>query len=150
MDFKLFEGLDPVETKKCNQCHKLLPITSFSFNSGASHRRAKCRDCENKFLQQRRKYKHLKPPLNHVCPICQKAEEECTGKGGKKARTWCLDHDHNTGSMRGWLCHECNRALGNFKDNIEILERALKYLNGELNDDDKDEDPYELLFGKVK
>lgn len=123
----LFIGLE-IETKKCNQCLKELPITSFGFNSGAKHRRSKCRPCEKKQVAQRRKFDYIKPPKNHSCPICQRNEEKCAGKGGKKVGTWCLDHDHKTGKFRGWLCHDCNRALGNFKDNINLLKRALNYL----------------------
>ena len=126
----LFEGLPEEETKTCNQCLQELPISGFPFNSGASHKRAKCKECEKEQVRQRKKYKHLKAPANHICPICQRNEEQCAGKGGKRVGTWCLDHDHKTGNMRGWLCHECNRALGNFKDNIELLKRALQYLEG--------------------
>lgn len=131
---ELFDGLDPVEEKTCNQCKQTLPITSFGFNSGASHRRAKCKRCEQSTAQQLKKYKHLKAPKEHTCPICQRTEAECAGRGGKRVGTWCLDHNHKTGIMRGWLCHDCNRALGNFKDNPELLERAIKYLNGGLDD----------------
>lgn len=39
-----------------------------------------------------------------------------------------VDHDHETGVIRGILCNTCNRALGMFKDNVEVLESAVKYL----------------------
>lgn len=39
-----------------------------------------------------------------------------------------IDHCHNTNKVRGILCHNCNLALGNFKDNIEFLSKAIKYL----------------------
>lgn len=41
-----------------------------------------------------------------------------------------LDHCHNTGQVRGLLCHNCNRALGLFKDNTVILSNAIEYLEG--------------------
>lgn len=40
----------------------------------------------------------------------------------------CFDHNHDTGQFRGWLCQNCNSALGFVKDNKEILERLIKYL----------------------
>lgn len=114
--------------KTCNQCGLELPLSMFSKNSGARHYRAKCKNCEKHQRQQRMKFRDYRPPDNHVCPICQKDEEQCRGKGGYKSGTWCLDHDHKTGKFRGWLCHECNRALGNFKDSENLLESALHYL----------------------
>lgn len=39
-----------------------------------------------------------------------------------------IDHCHKSGAVRGLLCHNCNRGLGLFKDNIESLKTAIKYL----------------------
>lgn len=39
-----------------------------------------------------------------------------------------VDHCHTKGHVRGLLCNKCNRALGSFHDNIEILENAIQYL----------------------
>jgi hypothetical protein len=40
----------------------------------------------------------------------------------------CVDHDHETKDVRGILCRRCNLALGQFRDNVELLENAVKYL----------------------
>lgn len=37
-------------------------------------------------------------------------------------------HCHEKDKFRGWLCGNCNIGLGNFKDNVEILEKAIEYL----------------------
>lgn len=42
-----------------------------------------------------------------------------------------VDHCHTTGNVRGLLCHNCNRALGLFHDNIEHLQQAITYLSKE-------------------
>lgn len=39
-----------------------------------------------------------------------------------------MDHNHESNKFRGMLCNHCNRGLGNFKDNIEILKKAILYL----------------------
>lgn len=40
-----------------------------------------------------------------------------------------VDHCHNSNIIRGLLCHTCNLVIGNSRDNIKILESAIKYLN---------------------
>lgn len=39
-----------------------------------------------------------------------------------------LDHDHQTGQLRGILCFRCNNALGDFDDDISLLQQAVGYL----------------------
>jgi hypothetical protein len=39
-----------------------------------------------------------------------------------------VDHCHKTGIIRGLLCKGCNTGIGNFKDDINIMKRAIEYL----------------------
>jgi hypothetical protein len=39
-----------------------------------------------------------------------------------------LDHCHDTGKVRGFLCKHCNWGLGDFKDNETFLNSAINYL----------------------
>jgi hypothetical protein len=41
-----------------------------------------------------------------------------------------VDHDHETGEVRGLLCFKCNLAIGMLDDNIGNLHRAIDYLKG--------------------
>ena len=49
--------------------------------------------------------------------------------GQVRMKNWVLDHCHNTNTFRGWICNNCNNALGRFEDNTETLDRVIKYLN---------------------
>lgn len=40
----------------------------------------------------------------------------------------CIDHDHETGRVRGILCVQCNATIGMAKESIEILSSAINYL----------------------
>ena len=55
-----------------------------------------------------------------VCAICQ-----CEPEYGKNLH---VDHDHNTGKIRGLLCIKCNRALGLLYDDLETVASLLEYL----------------------
>lgn len=66
-------------------------------------------------------YEELCKKQNYKCAICNGE-----AKGFKK--NLCLDHDHNTLQIRGLLCDKCNKALGHFQDNIDIITNALNYL----------------------
>lgn len=52
------------------------------------------------------------------CPICFKDIRKC----------WNVDHNHETGKVRKLLCPNCNKALGLFRDDPEVVARAAQYL----------------------
>lgn len=62
---------------------------------------------------------------NGVCAICK--EPETTVINGKTI-SLSVDHCHKTGDARGLLCKSCNQALGLFRDKIDTLESAVRYL----------------------
>jgi len=64
---------------------------------------------------------------NGQCKICGDVMKPIRTKGYKHA---CIDHCHITKRVRGLLCDDCNKAIGYLKDDIEILQSAIKYLNG--------------------
>ena len=64
-------------------------------------------------------YQKLFDAQNGKCAICHKPK-------GKIA--FMVDHNHNTGKIRGLLCWTCNRGLGFFHDNADKLLAAAGYL----------------------
>ena len=58
-----------------------------------------------------------RPKTPIPCHCCKKVTKRLT-----------FDHDHTTNKFRGWLCYQCNSAIGNLGDSIEGLTRALEYL----------------------
>lgn len=70
-------------------------------------------------------YNNLIKVQDNQCAICKNKFNK-----DDLLRTCHIDHDHNTGIVRGLLCSECNLGLGKFKDNKMLLEKAKEYLEG--------------------
>lgn len=56
-----------------------------------------------------------------LCAICGKHQIEIK-------RRLDVDHCHTTGKIRGLLCTNCNRGIGYFYENLELLDRAKEYI----------------------
>ena len=73
-------------------------------------------------------YEDMKARQNDCCAICGKHSSE-------QDQALAIDHDHDTGKVRGLLCRTCNLGIGYLNDNINLLANAIKYLNKEGYDD---------------
>jgi len=62
------------------------------------------------------------------CSICRQ-EETCKDPRHDRVRRLSIDHCHTTGVVRGLLCHSCNTALGKFKDDTMMMQRAIEYIH---------------------
>ena len=65
-------------------------------------------------------YERLLEEQNGLCAICRKPELA-------KSRL-AVDHDHDTGEVRGLLCGRCNTAIGLLREDPEIIDRAKSYI----------------------
>jgi len=138
----------------CSQCNKDLPEEDFYKDSRTpGARRQGCKECSRKknnknyavahantdarrVIARRSHLKHkygitledydaLFAKQGGTCAICQGT----TGHVAMKEDTLCVDHDHNTGEVRGLLCHPCNVMIGKAQDNSTILRRGAAYLD---------------------
>lgn len=74
-------------------------------------------------------YRNMLEAQNYLCSICHQPETGTHNRGKETiALSLSVDHDHDTGAVRSLLCHKCNKALGLFNDDIEMLRSALEYL----------------------
>lgn len=70
-------------------------------------------------------YEEMRAAQDYRCSICSEPETE---------QRLVIDHCHATGRVRALLCSNCNRALGAMKDDIDILKKAIAYLNRHRTD----------------
>ena len=72
-------------------------------------------------------YEKLLKEQAGVCAICGLTETHITINGSIKNLAY--DHNHETNQFRGLLCTNCNLGIGNLKDSVEMLQKAIDYLN---------------------
>ena len=68
-------------------------------------------------------YEDLLLSQESCCAICKSKD-----KGRKGAKYFVIDHCHDSGKVRGLLCHKCNVILGYAEDGIDRLQSAIEYL----------------------
>jgi hypothetical protein len=101
---------------RCKACEK---IRSKNWSTYNAHKR-KIIDLRNKYGLTLEQFEDIKKQQNGKCAICA----DILDNAGKTH----VDHCHKTEKVRGILCVQCNHGLGKFKDSIEILKSAQKYL----------------------
>ncbi len=77
-----------------------------------------------------KQYQDMHDRQSGTCAICRKPETSTfKDKHRHKAvKPLAVDHCHKTGKVRGLLCSRCNRAIGLFEDNAELLAEASEYV----------------------
>lgn len=97
----------------CKGCHK-----SYASQLPEKNRDSKLRKAFGIDLEE---FNNMLEAQNGLCAICFTNTPKGNG-------TFHVDHDHATGKIRGLLCHHCNTALGSFKDDTNIMKKAIEYL----------------------
>jgi hypothetical protein len=133
-EYNTLWGKESYPSKKCVKCGEVKPLTEEYFGARSRDKKGNptewrngCKECDKKQNKVVRNLKKVypKPNGNYQCPICHRTEKDFdTYKG----QLWVLDHDHETGKYRGYICNHCNTVLARSKDNIDTLKRAIEYL----------------------
>ena len=76
-----------------------------------------CRKVVRKVERDLKKIYGKTKPLGTPCDCCGRTDLQLV-----------LDHCHETGKLRGFLCKVCNTSIGALGDNLEGIERARTYL----------------------
>jgi hypothetical protein len=118
-----------MELLNCTRCKTEKPATLEFFpphNKKQNGFDSWCRSCRSTYRNgiNRGKFRNV---ISDEALIKLKSEvQECVICGDTGPLV--VDHDHKTGQIRGILCNHCNRGLGHFRDNPELLEFARMYL----------------------
>ena len=67
-------------------------------------------------------YNDILESQEYKCAICGTQESQLSNE------TLFVDHCHDTGLIRGLLCHGCNAGIGLLKDNPDVIQKAANYL----------------------
>ena len=127
--------LEDDNVRTCTDCNKTKPLSDFPTHPTMyKRRRGQCKECTNEHNTTIRilRLKNRYPNEDYRCPICNASRRGIKRMNGT---SWVLDHCHSTKQFRGWLCENCNSGIGKLKDSVELLQRAIKYLERNLDYD---------------
>jgi hypothetical protein len=128
----------------CVCCKVEKPLFEFEHQKNRPTPRKKCKECRYKerdhesekkrhreYMRERRKTDPVAVRKNWERSVYGASKEELNAQSCKvcgSTRRLCIDHDHNTGKIRGVLCSKCNIGLGMFDDSVARLRAAIDYL----------------------
>ncbi len=114
--------------KQCRSCGVEKPLSEFHKRSDTGKYQNGCKECYHSAQMKRNYgitlevYDRMYEQQNGLCAICRLPQLS------KRNTRFCVDHDHDTGQVRGLLCDSCNRGIGLLKDDPRLLENAAQYL----------------------
>lgn len=130
----------------CPKCNEIKPLDEFLKDSYTAFGISiYCKECHRKKgkvrytlhkseHQDNRLKKKFGITLQEYTDLFKKQGERCAicKKDNKTNKMFPVDHCHKTNEVRGVLCEECNKALGLFYDNLQVLQNAIEYLKSKI------------------
>jgi len=137
--------MDNINTKTCPRCGEVKPFTKFSKDKSNSiglacwckqcsreadidykstpegKRKAKTSQLKFKYNMTYEEWEKLFNDQKACCAICGTHQS-------KLKKALCVDHNHDTGIIRGLLCNRCNIGIMNLKEDAENCLNAYQYL----------------------
>jgi hypothetical protein len=138
-----------VQMRTCRICRQTLPITAFRVrDKRRGTYRHECYECFKAGMRDRYhadpekhrermrrsnyglpagEYRRMHDAQGGRCAICGREETSVHWSG--TVRRLFVDHHHETGQVRDLLCMPCNMGIGQFRDDPDLLAKAIEYLN---------------------
>ena len=101
---------------RCKPCHQ-----EYKQSNKNTPRNRKAEKLQLRYALTYEQWEDMRYAENYRCMICGISEDEID-------KRLDVDHCHKSGKVRGMLCNPCNTMLGHARDNLAILEAAVKYL----------------------
>jgi hypothetical protein len=135
--------------RTCKTCKQEKPLELFAKGSGYKGGfRPHCLSCRREYENSNfHKHKHKRPydyekdkdiklkrtygiTYSEYLEILESQDNRCAicGTDNTNTRALAVDHCHDTGIIRGLLCSNCNTGIGNLRDDINLLQKAIQYL----------------------
>lgn len=120
----------------CKDCNILKKVSEFELHKNGGPKHLRCNDCKKNKKPRKYNPNSYFKRINKIYGLTEKEYKDMELVQNMKCKICLLpsvnrlfvDHCHKTGKIRGLLCAKCNAGLGQFNDDISILEYAINYL----------------------
>lgn len=126
-----------IENRECHRCNIIKPLDEFYNTKDNTYGKSPyCKKCISKWYKERNnplknkiaflktkygitleQYNEMYNSQKGCCAICMVLH-----------KVLAIDHNHKNNKIRKLLCNQCNSGLGNFKEDIGLLNSAAIYL----------------------
>ena len=113
------------KTKSSKKWYKQNREKKLNYNKNLSKEYKKNGQLKAKYGIDYNTFQNMLESQKYKCLICEtELKQGKISDGGNCA----VDHCHKTSEVRGLLCSHCNLGLGHFMDNVDLMQKAIKYL----------------------